>query len=339
MGSLRRVQALVCAGLLALGSGARAGDEADPAEFYTRLESIGLKTEYLRRLVAKIELFFQASSDVAEASYGYLTDNVYIPPTMRVEGTQRIKFALETTQIATLIHELTHADNDVMASETAAAGTPERIHYDSMQSIWADLYHDPNHRFLGLARYPRMKADEVCGYFMGKSIMQVFEAVDDLVLYNTVFAGGKPRDAAEAARWGSTLFLPPADTQSGWDQRILRIRFGYASVYDEAMFQSSGISGPAYVHWQEAGRDWLKLQMYRGILGLDPPADLAELLRRLNTLDNEWIRRVRAKVAKARQDWLARQAAGLQPGGAPVGTVPATRPGSHGTDSGTLGQR
>ena len=304
-------------GLLVCVGGAVAGDAADPTEFYRRLESIGLSTEYLRRLVGKIELFFEESSDVAEASYGYLTDNVYIPPTLREEGSARIRFDLEANHISTLIHELTHADNDVMASETAASGTPERIHWNAMQTIWADLFNDPKHKFLGMSRYPRMKADEVCGYFMGKSMTTLFWAVGDIVLYNTVLGGSKVTSADEARRLGSTLILPPAGTTNGWEQRVLRIRFGESSVYDEARFQSSGISGANLIHWDETGRDWLKRDMYRGILGLDPPADMAELLRRLNTIDNAWVRDLRDRVSRARAASLATVTVG--PPGAAAG--------------------
>jgi len=72
-----------------------------------------------------------------------------------------IKFDLETPQIDTLIHELCHASSDVCASETAPRGTPARAHWDVVNSIWADLYTDPRHQVMGLARYPRMKADEI----------------------------------------------------------------------------------------------------------------------------------------------------------------------------------
>ena len=40
--------------------------------------------------------------------------------------------------------------------------------------------------------------------------------------------------------------------------------------------------------------------MYRNILGLNPPKDIHELLDRLNTLDNDWIRAARAEVTKIR---------------------------------------
>ncbi|MBI4676044.1 MAG: hypothetical protein HY748_00495 [Elusimicrobia bacterium] len=74
--------------------------------------------------------------------------------------------------------------------------------------------------------------------------------------------------------------------------------FGGNRVYDSAMFKDNSLSSPAYIHWDET--QWVKDLMYQNILGLKPPKDVPDLLGRLNTLDNDWIRGVRAEVAKAR---------------------------------------
>ena len=48
-------------------SAARAG-EADPSNFFRKLESIDLDTRQIRKVADKIEIFFSDSSDESEAS-------------------------------------------------------------------------------------------------------------------------------------------------------------------------------------------------------------------------------------------------------------------------------
>src|SRR5688572_30556265 len=88
----------------ALVPGGRAG-EAEASEFWRRLESIGLDTTRIRRVRSELELFYRESTDVAEAEYAFIRNNLYIPPAFKEEGSSRIRFDLEPHHLQTLVHE------------------------------------------------------------------------------------------------------------------------------------------------------------------------------------------------------------------------------------------
>ncbi|MBU2572840.1 MAG: hypothetical protein KKH28_02025 [Elusimicrobia bacterium] len=273
--------------------------DADLALFFRRLESIGLDTREIRGVTSKIKIYFKAPNSAAEAEYGFILNRLYIPDTFKEPGSNRVRFNLAANELNTMIHEYTHAARDVSASETAPSGTPARIHYNSVKYIWADLYNDPD----GSGRYAWMRADEVSSYFMGAACMKLFWAVDDIIMYNKYFGGGDAASVEEAKRLGGKLLLPTPETAKlPWEKGFLdRYKtLGQNRVYDSAMFKSSSITSSKLIHWKEAGREWLKTDMYKNILGLNPPGDINKLVDRLNTLDNDWIRDVREETAKIR---------------------------------------
>jgi hypothetical protein len=131
-------------------------------------------------------------------------------------------------------------------------------------SVWADLRSTAY-----FYRYGGFKADEVSGYFMGASLSEVLETVVEIATYNI----SRPAPAgADLGPQGDALVLPDPEN---------------------AMFEGNPVG------WEE--RSTTKTQMYRNILGLNPPKDRAELLKRLNASDSEWIRGVKRKVLEKRR--------------------------------------
>ena len=284
---------------------------ADMQAFFRRLESIGLETGELRTVTSKIKVVFGGQASDAEAEYGYMSNKLHIPVNFKETDSDRIRFNLEPYNISTLLHEYVHAARDVSARPDAPEGTPAREHYDAVHAIQADL------RSQALfCRYSWMKADEVSAYFMGDAIDIVFNAVDDIVSYNTIFEGAKPATVAEAEGLGGRLIIPSAQAPnlSGWEKMILKsyAKFGQNSVYDEAQFKDNPLTGFSTIHWPE--RQNIKDDIYNNVLGLKPPQNLQELVDRLNSVDNEWIRDVRKKVAAIRlKNALKTEAGAVKP--------------------------
>ncbi|MBI4676043.1 MAG: hypothetical protein HY748_00490 [Elusimicrobia bacterium] len=172
--------------------------DVDLAPFFKRLEDLGFDTAEIRAVTREIEVFFRAPSGDAEAEWGYILDNLYIPDSFKQEGARKIRYDLKSNEIDTLIHEYTHATRDVAVSEDSPKGTPSHAHYKAVEAIWGNL----RSRAL-LYRYAWMKADEVSGYFMGAAIGSVFEAVEDIVFYNKILGG------SEAATRRPTVWAGP----------------------------------------------------------------------------------------------------------------------------------
>ena len=193
-----------------------------------------------------------------------------------------------------MIHELTHAERSLTASESAVKGTAAREHYEAVKDIWGNL----RSRSL-LYRFAWMKADEVSGYFMGAAVSRVFEAADEIVAYNAFLEGSR----AGPEEGGKLLIPTRQNAKDSWSKGFVEHRyaqpFGRNSVYDSAMFKENALFSPELIHWEE--NQWVKERMYNNILGLKPPKDINDLLERLNKADNAWIRGVREKVAAARQ--------------------------------------
>jgi hypothetical protein len=265
---------------------------ADMAEFMRRLESIGLNTSGIRQVTSKIDVVFSQQWFGAAAEYGYLLNNLYIEHNYKDPASGGVRFDLTPNLIDTLMHEYVHASRDVYASKNAPAGSPARAQYDSVAAISADLRANDFYY-----RYAGMKADEVSAYFFGGAIAEVFSTADDIVFYNTKLAGAKASTMEEALKLGGKLLLPTDPNNGPFGLGKNKI-FGRISVYETAQFKDNKFTPSSFIHWQE--RQFIKDDIYRNFMGLNPPRDTAELLQRLNTIDNAWIREVRAKVAKAR---------------------------------------
>ena len=267
----------------------------DMGPFLRRLEDLGFKTGTVRTLLSKITVAFGAPSGSANAQWRFIRGILVLPDALKQPGTSSVRYDLKPNEIATVIHEMTHAANSVLASESAARGSVAFEHWDAVNTIWADLRSSAY-----FYRYAGFKADEVSGYFMGSSYSQVFDAIDEIVLYNTMRAA--PADA-DIEALGGKLILPTAATaRDGFEENLAKSAnqvFGRVSVVDEAMFEG------ALIGWEE--RPMTKTQMYQNILGLNPPKNRAELLQRLNASDNEWIRDVRRRTIETRRRLAARR--------------------------------
>lgn len=307
-------RALTLALALAATPALLADPQVDLEPLFERLESIGLRTAQARRVLSEIEVhrFEDDPDDPAMARYEWGDDDLLLPSTYCVPGTHVLRADLEPDEIGTVIHELSHAEYDTVASEDAPRGNVDYIHWDCVNTIWAQLFTAEDQQtglpgIFGLASYPRMKADEVSSYFIGKSIQQVFRAVSNLVAYNVSIGSKHVASVEEANELGGTLLLPRPEDDDAISRMIRGVdRFGRVSVRTDAHFQATGITSPKPIGWDEAGNDWLKDRMYRYILGLFPPATMQELVDRLNALPETgrrgaWIRGVRARVAAARR--------------------------------------
>jgi len=262
---------------------------ADMGPFLQRLEDLGFRTGVIRVLLGKISVSFGAPSSSANAEWKFIRGVLVLPDALKQPGSSSIRYDLAPNEISTVIHEMTHAAKSVLASETAPRGSPNFEHYDAVHAVWGDLRSSAF-----FYRYGWFKADEVSGYFMGAAMSEVFDAVGDIVLYNTT----RPAPAgAELDTLGSTLIWPSAeDAKDPYAKGLadkFKHPFGANDVSDTAMFEG------ALIGWEE--RPMTKTQMYKNILGLSPPKDRAELLKRLNASDSEWIRDVKRRTLETRR--------------------------------------
>lgn len=279
--------------LSAIGSALMAAPKADPEPFFQRLESIGLQTATVRKLAAKVTIIYREPNDTKEAEYGYIRKRLYIPTELKEERSNRMKFDMSTTNINTLIHELQHAYDFLMVDKDAPAGSDEKLAYEARNSIWADLMLNPQEGFLGIARYPRTKSFEIAGYYMGDVIGDIFQTVDTLVVFNEKMAKAYIKKKGDAERYGDRFILPPEELTSGFFQNLRATKLSAANMSAAAYFDGK------VVKWPE-NRYWVKQQLYDHSLGLHPPRGLVELIEQLNTLDNEWVQGVRARIKTAR---------------------------------------
>ena len=114
---------------------------------------------------------------------------------------------------------------------------------------------------------------------------------NNIVFYNTRLGGAKPATEEEALKLGGEFILPkPNGANYGFVGLGKNKVFGLKSVYDYAQFKGRSISGFQHIHWPE--RQFIKNDMYNNILGLNPPKDTKELLKRMNTIDNKWLKEI-----------------------------------------------
>jgi hypothetical protein len=232
--------------------------------------------------VGEVEIFFEPPRANALARYDWVLDDLYLPETLRQPGTDRVRADLTVEELGTVLHELAHAELDVLV------GVEGQVHRQLTAAIEHDLAEDPAHRILGTTRYVGLKADEVSGYFIGHSLVEVLRAIGDVAMYNLEFP-------ELAGRRDDRLVLPRPDCPMPSLARLARRRFGLVSVRHLARFRGDLIG------WKEEGRTWVKQQLYLDALGLSAPADAAELVARLNALETPWGRNLRARVMAVRR--------------------------------------
>lgn len=245
----------------------------DMTDFLRRLEDMTLDTAALRGLLGRIGVSFRPPTGTANAQYGQILNHLYLPETLKAPGRNALRYNLTSSEIATVIHELTHAAADHLASSDAADGSPGAEHYKALRIISAQVR---DGRLL--ARYPNTKADELAGYYMGCAAADVADTITFLKVYNIAMA--KPADRAEAERLGGRLLNfdektagPSQAPPEPWSD-ILRRPLGQCSVADNAQFEGSTIGVEP-----DFGAKGL---LFQGALGLKPPLSARDLVKRLN---------------------------------------------------------
>ncbi|MBI5210785.1 MAG: hypothetical protein HY927_12515 [Elusimicrobia bacterium] len=135
-----------------------------------------------------------------------------------------------------------------------------------------------------------MKADEVAAYFLGRVVGRIFSTIPSIIAWNNV-AGVSSEE--EARRLGGKLLVPTSGGDVGLNglAKNANVDFNTTGIDSSASFQGG------LIHWKE---DQYVKDIMMGILGLKLPKNTAELVARLNSLDNDWIRGVRGELAQSR---------------------------------------
>lgn len=281
--------------LLTLGASPARAAAVDMSNLVLRLEDMTMDTTQLRALLARVSVSFRPPTASANAQYSGMSDHLYLPDTLQEPGRAAIRYDLDSAQLSTVIHELTHASADLLTSD--APGTPGGEHARAL-ALLASRIRDG----AVLARYPRYKADEVAGYYMGCAIGDVADTYKFLEIYNTGLAGAMTPDPEQARRMGGTVLLfsqrpsgsegmqPPPATWVDSERRLL----GACDVAGSAMLEGSLIGVEP-----DAG---VKGLLFQNALGLKPPLSVRDLVKRLNdpAYASPGIVRLRAAIAAAR---------------------------------------
>jgi hypothetical protein len=269
----------------------------DPAlqNFFRRFDDVGIRTATLRRLSAQVGVKFGYSGG-GEAQYGFILNNIHLRDELRGED-GAVRYGLGSAQCNDIIHEFSHAAVDMILSGSEPPGTPEREHYDAWRAVASDLRDLTNFRFID------MKADEVIAYTIGRDVSEVLIKVDEILRFNTdpsiISAVGRPAGMPEQEYLsGKLILIAPGMRVSQTYRAALApdVKLGRISVSGIAKFHE-----PLHTHvlrWKD--RDPVRRNIHRYVLGLDLPDTVCELVERLNTLENEWIRAVRLRVAEER---------------------------------------
>lgn len=263
----------------------------DMTGFLTRLEDMTLDTTVVRQVLGYVDVEFRAPTATANAEYGYYTNTLYVPDTFQLKGANAIRFDLTSDQIKTMIHELTHAAADHLATASAEAGTPAYEHYNALRQL-----HNQVRDGSAWAFFPNMKSDELSGYFMGCAIAKIAEVMVQLETYNRSGAGAEMTGPAEAERLAGALLVPgdrpPFTAADVFVIEDAKRRFGLCDVGTDAQFATKPIDVEP--------QTYIKHIMYNNVLGLKPPQDWKELVARLNQTKGPYITAVRAQVKDAR---------------------------------------
>jgi len=105
----------------------------DPSLFFKRLKSLGLNTRTLEWMNdGKIRIYAWKRTEDAEAQYAHISNSLYIPEDyldMNHDPPQ-IKEDLDVSQINTVIHELDHAEKDLLDNHSEMYGKsfPEKLY-------------------------------------------------------------------------------------------------------------------------------------------------------------------------------------------------------------------
>lgn len=272
----------------------------DMSEFLRRLEDMTLDTTVLRGLLGMISVSFRDPSSAANAQYRQIANHMYLPTSMKDKGRNAIRYDLQSDEINTLIHELTHAAADMLASSGAPDGSAGAEHDKALRMLSEQVR---NGRLW--ADHPRTKADELAGYYMGCAIQGVEDARRNLVMHS---ANSPVADRAEADRLGGTVFTydekgnhPRAQPAHQIQRDQMNGMLGDCSVLNVAQYNNNDIGvEPSHL---------AKSVLFQNALGLKPPLSIRDLVKRLNdpSRNGPGMQAMRAEVYKGRLFQLSRQ--------------------------------
>lgn len=97
----------------------------DPEPLFAQLRTYSLDPAAIKKLTdAKIRVYAKDRTDVAEAQYEFISNSLYLPPDYLEPGAQppRLKTQLSTSEINTVIHELDHAEKDILTNDSEVFG-------------------------------------------------------------------------------------------------------------------------------------------------------------------------------------------------------------------------
>lgn len=286
-------------GALALAGSAWAGD-ADPKNFFLKLESVGLSTEYVRALAAKFRISFDFSSEDDPAGlFSLVTGRMKINRSLAEAGSDRIKFDLPHNDFLTLIHEFTHADyyhnlNGGFTEPTVkgAADSPEKAHYDA----WWYWKNDIRGAAL-IVRFSNLRAEEVCGYSMEANVGELFEIVNHLVKYNTqpFWVKDIEKQFGPLDQLGDELVLPDgsANFPNPAEHKKVAPTYAFGDRTCRPYFENKPFEFTDNVEFRRG--------LYKRGLGLKTPKTTGDLIDRLNRIRNPWIDGIRLQALNERR--------------------------------------
>lgn len=95
----------------------------DPTPLYAQLKAMSLDPAAIQRMAdGKIRIYAKERTDVAEAQYEFISNSLYLPPDYLEPNAHppRLKSQLTITELNTVIHELDHAEKDLLTDDTEA---------------------------------------------------------------------------------------------------------------------------------------------------------------------------------------------------------------------------
>lgn len=95
----------------------------DPAPLYAQLRAMSLDPSAIQRMAdGKIRIYAKERTDVAEAQYEFISNSLYLPPDYLEPNAHppRLKAQLSISELNTVIHELDHAEKDLLTDDTEA---------------------------------------------------------------------------------------------------------------------------------------------------------------------------------------------------------------------------
>lgn len=279
--------------------------DVDLSLFYQRLEDLGMRTDQLRRVAARIKIYFEGKVIGqtllrTEATYLLPYGSIFLDRGMMDGEAHRIRYDATPKDLNSVLHEFSHAELHKLVPREGepVLRTPEGEHRIAHEEIQADLEAEGQPR-------TEVRADEVKGEYMGSVVQNIFEAAEQVIRCNLE---GPCRGLAS----GDRLAMVP-------ETPVNRIYFS-GGYWNDFVGSSCGgatewrlIGGHLLIDWKP--RREVKERMFRWILDLNPPANMQEIVERLNDEG-----RTSPQLEELRARLRAARSATVVPAGSPAGS-------------------